>query len=339
LTHTGAFASRRSNGRRRLAPFANALALVVLSGPARAGDGEGLSLQWRAPASCPVERDVLAEIERLLGRSVSITSQPGLRVEAEVIGAEGAFRVRLRTSAFGLDGEKQLEAASCRSLADAVALVIAFAYDPEAASAHDAAPLAAAPLASERADVPLNERPTLARRAPPELRASAHLAFAANAGALPAVAPGLVAGVGVSLPNARFEISGSAWTDQQASLAPRPLAPTPGGHFQLWTVGARACYERERRPLGLDLCALGELGPMSGRGVGVTRVTRETLLWGGFGAGATARWALLPYLGLRASVDGLVGLTRPTFVLEPFGQVHRPSLVTGRVAFGAEANF
>ncbi len=323
-----------------LAPFARAalaLALLAPARAARAADAPSLALRWRAPAGCPSELEVRAAVERLVGRVIPAGGASGLQAEAEVDGVEGHWRVRLRTSAGAAEGEKQLEAASCRSLADAVALVVAFAYDPQARGAREAAPATTplAPAAPERdraADV-------RAVRAGAPLRPSAHVAFALGAGALPGATPGFSIGVGLARSVVRVEAVGSAWLTRSARLSARPDAPTPGGQFELWALGARACYVPERGPLGVDLCGLGEAGRMTGRGEGVTRVESASALWGAVGAGLTAHWAFATRLGLRASIEGLMPLARPTFVIEPLGEVYRPAPVHGRAALGAEANF
>jgi hypothetical protein len=323
--------------KRRWWPVGLALLCPCLSSrPALAASAEALALRWHAPAGCPSEREVRAEIERLLGHPVPENESSTLLAEADVEAAEGAFRVRLRTSTDRDAGEKRLEAPSCRSLADAVALVVALAYDPQALAEGATPPGPKSPPAPDGGRAKEGRRPDDG----PPLRPSVDLSVAALVGALPALAPGFAVGAGLASERLRFEATASIWGGQRAQLSPRPPAATPGGEFELWAAGGRACYGPERRSGWLvEFCAAAELGRMSGRGVGVTRVEKAAFLWGAVGAGLTAHWAWSPRMGLRASVEGLAPLARPTFYLEPFGEVHRPSSVAGRASLGVEANF
>jgi hypothetical protein len=181
---------------------------LLLAARVWAAGEAALDLRWRAPAGCSPEVELRAEVERLVGHPVPAGEAPALRAEAAVGGVEGAWRVRLRTSVDGADGEKWLEAPSCRSLADAVALVVALAYDPQALAARAEGP-AQAPTEGVGATPPVTAvapgtEGDRAKKAPswdkegPFWRPSAHVAFVANAGSLPTLAPGLGIGAGLA---------------------------------------------------------------------------------------------------------------------------------------------
>jgi hypothetical protein len=90
-----------------------------------------VALAWRAPDPCPTEASVRLEVARLLAGS----SASGM-ADAEVMRAGTRWRVALSMNG----GERHLEAASCKALADATALIVAMAVDPERVAANRAAP-------------------------------------------------------------------------------------------------------------------------------------------------------------------------------------------------------
>jgi hypothetical protein len=111
------------------------LAVLAAAGPALpAGDaGEPIALAWVAPPGCPSEREVRAEIERVLGGPPDPASQPYLRAEARVSGGRGGgFHVHLITHLGGVIGERDLHGPTCAAVANAAALIVALTFDPAA---------------------------------------------------------------------------------------------------------------------------------------------------------------------------------------------------------------
>lgn len=85
-------------------------------------------LDWRAPASCPSALDVKRDVDRL------VTSRAAnLQVTGVVEESATGYHVELTFSGDAL-GSRALDADTCPSLARAVALIVALALDPNAAT-------------------------------------------------------------------------------------------------------------------------------------------------------------------------------------------------------------
>ncbi|WP_437676370.1 hypothetical protein [Sorangium sp. So ce131] len=129
---------------RRNRALSLALASLALApmAEARAGEGApGVDLDWIAPGGCSDRGRVLAEIEQRLGRSVAEGGgAPRLRARAEVSRNErGSWDLHLTTTLGETTRSRELHGESCAELADAAALIIAFALDPDAAARDPAA--------------------------------------------------------------------------------------------------------------------------------------------------------------------------------------------------------
>jgi hypothetical protein len=95
-------------------------------------------LHWVAPPECPSSGQVRGAVEHYVARPLG---EESVHARALVERTEdGAFRLRLAIEIVGPEGvdgvsvERQLEDPDCRVLADAAALMVAIALDPNAAS-------------------------------------------------------------------------------------------------------------------------------------------------------------------------------------------------------------
>jgi hypothetical protein len=91
--------------------------------------GPAYSFSWSAPPECPTEIEVAAEVAQLLESGPA----PSARVAARAVvrhDADGQWHVELTTLRDGEEGSRALVAPSCRSLADATALIVALTIDP-----------------------------------------------------------------------------------------------------------------------------------------------------------------------------------------------------------------
>ncbi|WP_437596080.1 hypothetical protein [Sorangium sp. So ce590] len=118
-----------------------ALALAATAAEARASAAEGaanaggVELDWIAPGECADRGRVLAEIEQRLGRSSEANGEPPLKARAVVSRNErGSWDLRLTTALGETTRSRELHGETCAELADAAALIIALAIDPDAAS-------------------------------------------------------------------------------------------------------------------------------------------------------------------------------------------------------------
>lgn len=348
------------------------LAALAAARPARAGGeaGEPIVLQWVAPPGCPSERDVRAEMERVLGGPPDPASRRYLRAEARVSRAGGeGFHVHLVTDLGGVIGERDLDGPTCVAVANAAALIVALTFDPDALArrAEAAAPPPAATVAPAPRDppsAPVSEpgpprppppqpQPTLPaaaatlrpvpppravpERAPPAVPGfAAGLLGAASAGALPRVAAGFGAQVGLLAGRFRADVSAWYWLPQTTTLASRPTA---GGDFRLIAGDARACYAVLRAPLEISPCAGLEVGSMTATGFGVRSDGSGSALWIAPLAEAGVALPIGAHFAARLDLGVLVPLERPPFVLAAAGTVYTAGAVVGRAAVGVEVRF
>src|SRR5271154_6099768 len=90
-------------------------------------DEPRMALAWNAPGACPDEASVRASVAQLLtGSSATVAGR------ADVSHAGERWQVVVTMNG----GERRLEADSCRALADATALIVAMAVDPERVAAN-----------------------------------------------------------------------------------------------------------------------------------------------------------------------------------------------------------
>src|SRR6185312_1294183 len=109
-------------------------ASLAAAAPARAAEPEGpITLTWPTVAGCPDEREVRAEIERVLGGPPSAASRRYLRAQATVSrGNGGGYHVHLVTDLGGVTGEREFDGPTCAAVARAAALIVALTFDPDA---------------------------------------------------------------------------------------------------------------------------------------------------------------------------------------------------------------
>ncbi len=245
---------------RRPAAGAIGLAALLATGTARpAGEAsEPIALAWASLPGCPGEREVRAEIERVLGGPPDPASRRYLRAEAHVSRAGAGFHVHIVTDLGGAIGERDLDGPTCSAVANAAALIVALTFDPDAlarradaAAPHPAPPaspaappappaLPAAVLAPSLLPPPLPDAavlpeappwippvapPPSADRAPrPRPIVALGVLGAASVGALPKVGGGIGGRAGILVGRFRADVSASYWPDQTATLAGRPTA-------------------------------------------------------------------------------------------------------------------
>lgn len=323
-----------------------AFALLATSplGAARA-EGPRLSLRWSAPAGCPSQARVIAEVDRLLGASGARPREP-LQVTATVDeDPPGRFRVSLETAGEGGPRVRVLHASSCQALADAAAVIIALAIDPAAVASAPEPPPPAAPPAPPPLPPPPPPRPFVPpprpRTAPPPPRDSVPLRFHVAAwvlgdiGSLPGVSFAAGGALGLSIASWRIEAGAGAFPSRAAVIANRPTA---GGDVSLILGSVGAC--RDILPKGrfeIAPCAGVELGRLHAAGFGISNPTSGDALWSAFKAGGLFAWAPMDRFALVLRLDVVVPFARPSFVLDNVGPVFRSGPVAGRLGLGVEA--
>jgi len=364
------------------ATFAGALSAAVgLTGLLRAARGQSPStaISWIAPLpDCPDEAYVRAAVQQLLGGKVGGEvggDDPGAaHVDAHALVThtdDGRWRVRLTTRRDGAAGERVVDSDSCRSLADATALIVALAIDPQRVSANRASPAASAPPpalstsesppapASTPALVPTpspastpapvltpapDPTPAQAPAVPapfPPTHFAAFASLSGDAGTLPRLAYGFGLGAALLFPRLRFEAYGAYWPSHFASGS--TVAAGAGGDVFLVAGGLRACWvpvsgDNFERWLEVAACPGLEAGDMHGQGKGVRFPLPEDGLW--FAATGLARISLRVGPRLVLFLDAAVAVPfAPTAFSLGGNTIYRPSPVEGRASLGPELRF
>jgi hypothetical protein len=328
-----------------------ALALLLspwAARPARAQADARVELTWSAPAGCPSQTDLEADVARRLGR-VLASDGPVLRALAEVEVVEAGFRLVLVTELEREAGRRVLEAPRCEELASAASVIVALLADPHA----DATPKPTPPPPEPPPPDPVEEREPASAEPDDEedeeeepeepetlsppivVRVSVRPELIADLGTMPALGVGPALSLGLRLDRTAIELSGNYLPPNHVERDERDL-----GTIKLWSAGLGVCHAFGRKNQ-LGPCLRAEYGRMSGEGDDQLRMPGR----GGTGAFAAVLLGLrfdapvLPALTLCAEIAAGLPLARTLFRVEGVGDVHESAVVIGRVRTGAELRF
>lgn len=267
-----------------------ALALVLV------GEPSWLELRWPEVAGCPTAADVAAAVERLTPAG---TRRP-VAAEAALAAGESGYSLDLWVRAGDEVEHRRVVHASCRSLADVAAVIVAVAAEAEAE-----------PRVVARDDeIP----PGLRRPRPPATAEPPAIGvFVAPVGAIGpprALTAGLQAGLVVSWPRARLELR---YHHSFPGSLRYPDSPGAGAELGLSAGAVRGCPRRARGALSMHLCAGLEVGALTARAVGLADNGRTTGLWAAGVLGPGAQWQPRPWLSLGLEVEAVVPFTRRTY--------------------------
>ncbi len=374
----GAFAPKKAAGfaapslRRLVAALTKAVVpvLLVLAVGLTAGTAAAQAdlpassrgtLSWEAPASCPTEEAVRAQIVSLLTDAPG--SGPLVRARSIVTRKpDGRWHLDFRLEVDAREETRQLDAASCGDLATATATLVAIAVSPGQASAPvDAAgPLEAlvpvSPPGPEVLPPTPPQRAVLTTTPSTTVHDDAHREESAVAAAPPvrrfAVAA-LLGGTSGAVGNPAFAVGGSfayltTHTRWEAGVLWSPLASIDntaagvGGVFTMGVVEARACYLLPfQLPAHITFgpCVNAEGGYLYARGEGELDLSEsKTRGWAGVGAGGILTIGG-PTLAFRLQLEGVVPLARTHFVVDGGGEVETPWPIVPRALVGGEVHF
>jgi hypothetical protein len=327
---------RRSRRAHRCAFAVVRLAFVVLT---LAGAARASSFTWSAPDGCPSEASVRALLERELGAESAASS--GLSFDALVSKRAGALELLLK--ARGPDGaaqERRIRASTCDALVDALVAAVSLARQALETPSSPEPRAAESRREPKPESVPPSSIPRAATRAAPAANAGTPLqpivALGAllDVGALPSVAFGVEALIGLEWPGFDLSALGALTTRQQADIDGGAAA------FDLAFGGVSACYSPTRSTWELAGCLKGEAGRIRGMGVGVENAREGSALW--LAIVPAARLAFRPpprRWGLVVQVGAVVPLTRRSFELTEVGIVHQPAPIGLRAMAGIELGF
>jgi hypothetical protein len=308
---------------------------------AQAAQPSAVTLTWRAPDSCPQKRDVLREINRLLGDAPRF-AQP-LLADARITRRSGAFELILRLQSTGAPDERTLSTASCRTAADTAALLIAIAIDPSIELGEPTAAGATAAADDGVGELPQAHDSELLHDGVIVVPATAAVHWELGAGLvldtvlLPHAAVSPMLRAGLAFRALHVALTASYLPEQTA----RPLrgAADVYGDIDAYRVALSACY---LAPVG----AL-DLGPCVEAGSADVRATPHALVQNSR-AGARADFAgaalmgnirLAPSVYLAPALGVSMVLRRPVFSVSGAGTLHQPRALGASAAVACVFQF
>lgn len=277
-------------------------------------------MRWNAPDSCPDDAQLINAVEGFLGQRLAEAREQELAVSINVQGDEAGYSAKLKFTGPSGPDERFLEHPECSKLMEAAALVAALAIDPERVKARqsgveEATPPVPAPTAPEPQTEPVCPAPvvTVVYRTPPKkeplLRAALAVSGFIGSGALPQLAPGVVAEAGIVWARLRFTALGRYWVPSSTAVASNGASRI---ELSLATFGIRACAAPWRARWSLHGCVGAELGDMAGSGQGVDNARTKHAPFSAFEASVLASLRGLdsaPFAGLGLSL----ATSRPRF--------------------------
>lgn len=327
-------------------------ALLVATPTVAAAQAPRVELHWAPDASlegCPDAAEVQGEIEAMLPRGGA--SADAVVVHAHVTPAPAGLRLELWAQRGSHAGRRELVAASCEPLVEAVALIVALLVAPESDEAP--APVAADAREEARASTDGEPEPPPANpyrieeitsfdsgwlagddevlpnpfRDPeggPELRAAVGIEAGLNVGALPD--PSAVLGARVDL----CVDDHCPWLGATFFLPSSvDVAPGSQGVVDFWLFATRFGYRHRSHR------SWWEVGPIASLDVGMVNVSSHDVA---APASAQAAWLALSAgaffggggdrLRVRLEVEAQIPLLRPEYVVEGAGAVFRSDPIT-----------
>lgn len=336
---------------------------------------ELVSLDWTAPVECSTRERVLADVSQMIragDRPLGTSAERKVVARVLVVTkraerGDDAYVVEIKVDG----GDRRLEGPRCEPLVAAAAFIIALAIDPSAqplatsaagnagaatpapgpATADNAKPQGPSeptkkPDEPDRPDKPKPPTPVAQPGRPAETpriddqsekRFHVAVQAALDFASMPKPSVGPMAAFGARLAPVRVEAFGAYFFEQTTSL-PIP-GPPIGARVTGWVVGARAALPFR--------AGIVEGGPQIGvvahvldaTAYGAVSSAEGSANWAGALLGGTISLRLHPNLALRADVQGDLALSRPEFVIDEAGSVHRPPTLSGCAAIGPELRF
>lgn len=302
-----------------------------------AGRASAANVTWRAPSSCSESRSLVEQAERLLGRPLDSVDSVDFEIAVHEHD-DGRWTVSL-DAVERFTGERrrrELSGLSCAEVTDMAAVAVAMTVESgESTGTTTKAPDDGAPQQKPSRSSTATARPGAPPeknrvKAPRRFGFSLNAAAAADAGALPNVAPGFDVGASLGHRSVRLTAFGEMFVSQTRDSGGK------GGDFELLVGGFLACGVGKLSHLGILGCLGAEGGRLSGTGVGVrTAKSGESPWWA-----PRADVGVLVPLGARFSLLARLAATLPRvrreFVLDETTSVHQPAVATGRALVGIE---
>lgn len=298
-----------------------------------AAERQLVHLSYVAPTQCPLAATLQDRVSRLTARvgwveASEATKQLSIRLVLDARGARGSL---------SMSGEgrrplvRQLQAASCTELAEALAIIVALIFDPDAQLEP---PAESAPPPRPKAVVPAS--PAEARREPLHARFMPELFVLV--GPTPSASVGGALGVGVVfLERSPFELA--VRMSGRATLEGALATPYGTAHFAWRALSLELCPlgSPSRRLLRAEACLALDAGQIVASADSDPHGEAKRT-WLAPGAALHASVNPLNFLALEATAALSVPLLRDRFLLAPFA-IHQPAAVAFRTGLALSVQF
>jgi len=321
--------------------------------------------EWESPAQCPSAAEVEASVEQHLGHPLDALPSDWSVVGSLVAEADGGWSLALVIETPDGHHHRPLtDPSDCFAVADAAAVLIALALDPQSDVAdEDAEPNPVAdptppvvqpvdePQAAPQAPSEPEDEPEPAPEPPiePETRGRAAsgnasalpVRFAVGAaggldfGVLPKVAPMGHVSFSLLRPRVRAGVSGAFGISQDDVLIPDLATATSW----VWNVGVEAGPVFDLGSFEIWLMVGAEAGALVVQPSGIPEDNqRRRAPWAAGSLSPALAWVPIPALAVVLRAGGAVALTRPTFSVD--GEVvYEPNPAAIRASLGIEGRF
>jgi hypothetical protein len=309
----------------------------------------GLELDWPVVEGCPGADEVERKVARLLVGQTKAAQTVRAHVE---ITPGVRFTLRLRTTTKLGVGERSLDADGCTQLAEATALILAMAIDPDAVERLSPPPSIPTEVLQPLVSSPRpSSAPTLAPRVPAgrvtrklrsfEMASSSGVSgIAAGLSVATGIAPQPILGLEVAVDG---RLSRASWY-AEGSYAPvhRIALATDserGVELSMWrlALGGGPRLELGRWSSRPRLGVAAEAA--SARGFGVDRPRQEWLAWWSLTAGHSLTFSLSKELSVQGGIELELAIHRPAAYLEPGGVGVRPDRLRAQAFLGGAGRF
>lgn len=307
----------------RSASLVSGCAVLLCSSAAKAEAPRRFALEYRGGVACPSEREVLAEVQRRAPNAERVTDgalelRVRLSVQSEGVRQHGVIDIEGREGAT----HRELEAAECAEVVRALALIVALALDPDAATSVQPPATVAAPKPLAAAESH-TESPLASRGSEFWWGAGTGVGWTAGVAPKPALSQTLFVELGQGRstgfsPNARL---GGVHAHGSAS------APAGSADFELWALRVASCPYRVVAALAFSGCVSFDWGRLQGRGSHTLAARSSAATWSGPGAFVDAALQALPWMRVQLELGAMMPLARDRFYFGPDETVHHiPSL-------------
>ena len=243
--------------------------------------------------------------------------------------------------------QRELDAESCTAVTAAAAVIVALTIEAQPSDAGgEISPALEASVDAGPRPPPVDAglSPLDAEVAPedPDGGEASPLSFflagsaLGSVGALPRAALGVGGALGLARGPFQVEAIVGYWPDVSHAIAGDL---SRGGTFRSLTAGARGCGVHTWGRIGAGLCGGASFTSVHAEAFGVRTPIAAEGAWPSLRGDALVQVGLSRVLALRATVGGVVPLTRPTFEVEGGGVVYRPSAVGLDLSAGVEVRF